>query len=82
MISVLRVIAFRLMQAAGVALIVGVMSFLMMQAMPGDMAWRLRFGRRAAAASSPKADLHQATLRRHECAIVTLIMRFHSVMRF
>jgi peptide/nickel transport system permease protein len=44
-ISVLRVITFRLLQAAGVALVVGVMSFLMMQAMPGDMAYRIAAAR-------------------------------------
>lgn len=37
--------AFRLLQAAGVALVVGVMSFLMMQAMPGDMAYRIAAAR-------------------------------------
>ncbi|MDQ1849726.1 ABC transporter permease [Gemmobacter fulvus] len=41
----LHAIAFRLMQAAGVALVVGVMSFLMMQAMPGDMAYRIAAAR-------------------------------------
>lgn len=45
MTSVLRVIAFRLLQAAGVAFVVGVMSFLMMQAMPGDMAYRIAAAR-------------------------------------
>lgn len=40
-----RTIAFRLMQAAGVALVVGIMSFLMMQAMPGDMAYRIAAAR-------------------------------------
>lgn len=41
----LRTLAFRLVQAAGVALVVGVMSFLMMQAMPGDMAFRIAAAR-------------------------------------
>lgn len=45
MTSVLRVVAFRLLQAAGVAFVVGVMSFLMMQAMPGDMAYRIAAAR-------------------------------------
>lgn len=45
MTSVLRVVAFRLLQAGGVALVVGVMSFLMMQAMPGDMAYRIAAAR-------------------------------------
>lgn len=45
MTSVSRVVAFRLLQAAGVALVVGVMSFLMMQAMPGDMAYRIAAAR-------------------------------------
>lgn len=45
MTSILRVVAFRLLQAAGVALVVGVMSFLMMQAMPGDMAYRIAAAR-------------------------------------
>jgi len=43
--TALNTIAFRLMQAAGVALVVGVMSFLMMQAMPGDMAFRIAAAR-------------------------------------
>jgi peptide/nickel transport system permease protein len=43
--SALRAVAFRLAQAAGVALVVGVMSFLMMQAMPGDMAFRIAAAR-------------------------------------
>lgn len=41
----LNAIAFRLLQAGGVALVVGVMSFLMMQAMPGDMAYRIAAAR-------------------------------------
>lgn len=41
----LRTLAFRLLQAAGVAFVVGVMSFLMMQAMPGDMAFRIAAAR-------------------------------------
>ncbi|MDZ4312121.1 MAG: ABC transporter permease [Cypionkella sp.] len=41
----LRAVAFRLMQAGGVALVVGIMSFLMMQAMPGDMAYRIAAAR-------------------------------------
>ena len=41
----LRTLAFRLLQAAGVALVVGVMSFLMMRAMPGDMAFRIAAAR-------------------------------------
>jgi len=41
----LRAIAFRLMQAGGVALVVGTMSFLMMLAMPGDMAYRIAAAR-------------------------------------
>ncbi|MBB3399346.1 ABC transporter permease [Rhizobium sp. BK068] len=45
MTAALRIIAFRLLQAAGVALVVGVMSFLMMQAMPGDMAYRIAAAR-------------------------------------
>lgn len=45
MTPLLRTIAFRLMQAAGVALVVGIMSFLMMQAMPGDMAYRIAAAR-------------------------------------
>ena len=45
MTPLLRAIAFRLMQAAGVALVVGIMSFLMMQAMPGDMAYRIAAAR-------------------------------------
>jgi peptide/nickel transport system permease protein len=44
-ITAFRIIAFRLVQAAGVALVVGVMSFLMMQAMPGDMAYRIAAAR-------------------------------------
>ena len=43
--STLNAIAFRLLQAGGVALVVGVMSFLMMQAMPGDMAYRIAAAR-------------------------------------
>ncbi|CCG08886.1 ABC transporter permease [Pararhodospirillum photometricum] len=43
--SVLHAIAFRLGQAAGVALVVGVLSFLMMQAMPGDAAFRIAAAR-------------------------------------
>lgn len=39
------ILAFRLAQAAGVALVVGVMSFLMMQAMPGDAAYRIAAAR-------------------------------------
>ncbi len=41
----MKLLAFRLMQAGGVALVVGVMSFLMMQAMPGDMAYRIAAAR-------------------------------------
>lgn len=43
--TALRAIAFRLAQAACVAFVVGVMSFLMMQAMPGDMAFRIAAAR-------------------------------------
>ncbi|MDP2080176.1 MAG: ABC transporter permease [Pseudotabrizicola sp.] len=43
--TVLRALSFRLIQAGGVALVVGVMSFLMMQAMPGDMAYRIAAAR-------------------------------------
>ncbi|MFV0243638.1 MAG: ABC transporter permease [Qingshengfaniella sp.] len=43
--AVVRALAFRLMQAAGVAFVVGLMSFLMMQAMPGDMAYRIAAAR-------------------------------------
>lgn len=43
--SALYILGLRLMQAAGVALVVGVMSFLMMQAMPGDMAYRIAAAR-------------------------------------
>ena len=41
----MRSVAFRLMQAVGLAGVVGVMSFLMMQAMPGDMAYRIAAAR-------------------------------------
>ena len=45
MTGVLRALAYRLMQAVCVALVVGIMSFLMMQAMPGDMAFRIAAAR-------------------------------------
>jgi peptide/nickel transport system permease protein len=43
--TTLRAVVFRLAQAAGVAFVVGVMSFLMMEAMPGDMALRIAAAR-------------------------------------
>ncbi|WP_246660289.1 ABC transporter permease [Rhizobium sp. FKL33] len=65
MTSVLRVVAFRLCQAAGVALVVGVMSFLMMQAMPGDMAYRIaaaRYGYDIVSAELAEAVRHELNL--------------------
>lgn len=45
MTPLLRALTFRLLQAGGLALVVGLMSFLMMQAMPGDMAYRIAAAR-------------------------------------
>lgn len=45
MIRLLYILAFRLAQAGGVALIVGSATFLMMRALPGDLAFRIAAGR-------------------------------------
>lgn len=45
MTGMLRIIAFRLAQAGGVALIVGAATFFMMRALPGDLAFRIAAGR-------------------------------------
>lgn len=45
MTPILRALALRLAQALGVAVVVGGMSFLMMRAMPGDMAYRIAAAR-------------------------------------
>ena len=45
MSGAVRALGFRLAQAGCVALVVGVLSFLMMQAMPGDMAYRIAAAR-------------------------------------
>lgn len=56
-------IGYRAVQAVMVALLVGVLSFLMMQALPGDMAFRIAAGRYgydlvdAAAAANVRAEL-------------------------
>lgn len=56
-------IGFRLAQAFGVALVVGLLSFLMMQALPGDAAFRIAAGRygydlvTAEAAAAVRAEL-------------------------
>ncbi|MFD1482077.1 ABC transporter permease [Paracoccus nototheniae] len=56
-------VAYRLAQALVVALLVGVLTFLMMQALPGDMAFRIAAGRYgydmvdAAAADAVRAEL-------------------------
>ncbi|RWR05735.1 ABC transporter permease [Paenirhodobacter populi] len=59
----IRAVGYRLAQAVMVALLVGVLTFLMMQALPGDMAFRIAAGRygydavNAAAAEAVRQEL-------------------------
>ncbi|MBM3604844.1 MAG: ABC transporter permease [Alphaproteobacteria bacterium] len=59
----MRLLGYRAMQALLVALLVGVLTFLMMQALPGDMAFRIAAGRygydmvTAGAADAVRAEL-------------------------
>ncbi|TKD21677.1 ABC transporter permease [Rhodobacter capsulatus] len=65
MTVVLHSLALRLAQAAGVALVVGILSFLMMQAMPGDMAFRIaaaRYGYDLASADLAETVRQELTL--------------------
>ena len=63
MSGALSQLGFRLAQAMGVALVVGLLSFLMMQALPGDAAFRIAAGRygydlvTAEAAAAVRAEL-------------------------
>ncbi|ULB11719.1 ABC transporter permease [Cereibacter azotoformans] len=63
MSGALSQLGFRLAQALGVALVVGLLSFLMMQALPGDAAFRIAAGRygydlvTAEAAAAVRAEL-------------------------
>ena len=45
MMHLARILAFRLAQAGGVGLIVGIATFIMMRALPGDLAFRIAAGR-------------------------------------